>query len=66
MHIDKSDGIVGKYCDTYSRTIKVKPVYVEASTWSNDKDHKFNVGDHVRISKPNGIFAKTCTPNRSE
>ena len=32
MHIDKSDGIVGKYYDTYSRTFKVEHVYVEEST----------------------------------
>ena len=27
----------------------------------NDKDRKFNVGDHVRISKYKNIFAKGCT-----
>ena len=33
---------------------------------SNDKDTKFKVGDHVRISKCKYIFAKRCTPNWSE
>ena len=33
---------------------------------SNDKDPKFQVGDHVRISKYKYIFAKVCTPNWSE
>ena len=33
---------------------------------SNDKDLKFKVGDHVRISKYKNIFAKGHTPNSSE
>ena len=32
----------------------------------NDKDPKFKVGDHVRISKQKNIFAKGYTPNWSE
>ena len=32
----------------------------------NDKDPKFTVGDHVRISKYKNIFAKGHTPNWSE
>ena len=32
----------------------------------NDKDPKFNVGDHARISKYKNIFAKVYTPNWSE
>ena len=32
----------------------------------NDKDPKFKVGHHVRISKYKNIFAKRCTPNWSE
>ena len=32
----------------------------------NDKDPKFKVGDHVRISKYRNIFAKGYTPNWSE
>ena len=31
----------------------------------NDKDHKFKVGDHVRISKYKNIFVKGYTPNWS-
>ena len=30
---------------------------------SNEKDPKFTVGDHVRISKYKNIFAKGYTPN---
>ena len=33
---------------------------------SNDKDPKFKVGGHVRISKFKNIFAKGYTPNWSE
>ena len=32
----------------------------------NDKDPKFKVGDHVRVSKCKNIFAKVYTPNWSE
>ena len=32
----------------------------------NDKDPKFKVGDHVRISKYKNIFAKGYTPDWSE
>ena len=32
----------------------------------NDNDPKFKVGDHVRISKYQNIFAKGYTPNWSE
>ena len=32
----------------------------------NDNDHKFKVGDHLRISKYKNIFAKGYTPNWSE
>ena len=32
----------------------------------NDKDPKFKVGDHVRVSKYKNIFGKGYTPNWSE
>ena len=32
----------------------------------NDKDPKFKIGDHVRISKYKNIFAKEYMPNWSE
>ena len=50
----------------------MKPIYVKDSTCidfkseSNDKDPKFKVGDHVRISKYKNIFAKGHMPNWSE
>ena len=50
----------------------MKPVDVKNNTYidfgkeSNDKDPKFKIGDHVRISKYKNIFAKGCNPNWSE
>ena len=72
MHINKLDDIVGEYNNTYHRAIKMKPVDVKDNTHIdfkkevNDKDPKFKVGDHVRISKYKSIFAKEYTPNWSE
>ena len=72
VYIDKLDGIVGEYNNTYHRTIKIKPADVKDNTYIdfkkevNDKDPKFKVGDHVRISKYKNIFAKGYTPNWSE
>ena len=57
VYIDKLNDIVDEYNNTYHRTIKMKPVNVKDNTSIdlkkkvNDKDSKFKVGDHVRISK---------------
>ena len=40
--------------------------HIEFDKEVNDKDPKFQVGDHVRISKYKNIFAKGYTPNWSE
>ena len=40
--------------------------YAEYNEDSNEKDPKFKVGDHVRISKYKNIFAKGYTRNCSE
>ena len=70
--IDKLDDIVNQYNNTYHRTIKMKLIDVKDYTYINidkkveDKDPKFKVGDHVRISKYKNIFAKDYTPNWSE
>ena len=69
VYIDKLDDIVNEYNNTYHRTIKMKPVDVKDNTYIdsikevNDKDPRFKVGDHVRISKYKNIFAKGYTPN---
>ena len=47
--------------------VDVKPgSYAEYNVDSNEKDPKFKVGDHVRISKHKNIFAIGYTPNWSE
>ena len=59
------------------RAIKMKWVDVKNNTYIdsmemcsskevNDKDPKFKVGDHVRISTYKNIFAKGYAPNWSE
>ena len=40
--------------------------YIDFKREVNDKDPKFKVGDHVRISKYKNILAKGYTPNWSE
>ena len=72
LYIDKLDDIVSEYINTYHNTIKMKPIDVKDNTYINidkevnDKDPKFKVGDHVRISKYKDIFAKGYTPKWSE
>ena len=72
VYINKLDGIVDEYNNTYHTTIKMKPIYVKDNTYINaskeinNKDPKFKVSDHVRISKYKNIFAKGYMPNWSE
>ena len=72
MYIDKLDDIVRNYNNAYHTSIKMKPIDVKDNTnidfkkENNDKDPKFKVGDHVRISKCKNIFAKGYVPNWSE
>ena len=72
VYIDKLDVTVNEYNNTYHRTIKMKPIDVKDKTYINigqeinDKDLKFKVGDHVRISKYRNIFAKGYSANWSE
>ena len=40
--------------------------YIDSNKKVNDKDPKFKVADHVRISKYKNIFGKSCTPNWSK
>ena len=57
VYFDVLDDIVYKYNNTVHRTIKMKSInvtddsFVEYNEKSNEKDPKFKVGDHVRISK---------------
>ena len=67
MYIDELDDIVNKCNNKYHRTIKLKHVDVKDNTYIdfikgvNEKDPKFQVGDHVRTSKYKNIFAKGYT-----
>ena len=57
VYIDKLHDIVGEYNKTCHRTIKMEPLAVKDNTCIdfkkdiNDKEPRFKVGDHVRISK---------------
>ena len=77
VYIDKLDDIVNEYNNTYHRTFKMKPVDVKDNKYIdsmelrsikqvNDSNHKFRVGDHVRISKYKNIFVKGYIPNWSQ
>ena len=69
---DVLDDIVNKYNSTVNKTIKKKPIGVmsdshsEHNKESNEKDPKFKVGDHVRISKYKIIFTKEYSKIRLE
>ena len=63
---------VDKYNNTYYTTIKMKSIDVkyssctECNVESNDKDSKFKIGNHGKLSKYKNIFAKGYAPNWSE
>ena len=65
VYINKLDNIVNEYNNTYHTTIKDN-TYINTDKEVNDKDPKFKVGDHVRISKYKNIIAKGYTPNWTE
>ena len=64
--------IVDEYSNTYHTTITMRPTdvkdntYINTSKEINNKDPKFKVGDHVKISKYKNIFTKGYMPNWSE
>ena len=72
VYIDKLDDIVNECNNAYHRTIKMKPADVKDNTYIdfekevNNKDPKFKIGDHLRISKYKNIFTKEYMPNWSE
>ena len=63
---------MSKYNNTCHEEIKIKPVdvnpnmYVDLNKGNNKEGPKFKVGDNVRISKHQNIFAKDYIPNWSE
>ena len=72
VYDEKLDDFVNEYNNTYHRTFKIKPVdvkyntYIDSNKEFHDKDSKFKVVGHERISKYKNIFAKRYTPNWSE
>ena len=70
LYIDKLDNIVKEYNNTYQTTIKMKPIDVTSSTYTdflvenNDKNPKFDADKYVGILKYKDIFAKGCSPSR--
>ena len=72
VYFDVLDDTVNKYSNTVHRTRKMKPIdvtsdsYAEYNEGYNETKPKFQVGDHVRISKYQNIFAKGYTQNWSE
>ena len=72
VNFDVLNDIVDEYNNIYHKTIKMKPIdigddyFAEYNEESNEKDPKFRVGDHVRISKHKNIFAKGYAPNWTE
>ena len=72
MDSDKLDDTVNEYDNTYHKTIKMKPIKVKDNTYVDsikevsDKDPKFKVNDHIRISKYKNSFGKGYTPSWSE
>ena len=72
VYINKLDDIVNEYNKTYHRAIKTEPVdvkdntYIDSNNEVNNKDPKFKVTDHARISKYENNFAKGYTTNWSE
>ena len=57
VYFDVLDNIVYKYNNAVHRTIKMKPIdvtsdcYAEYNEDSNEKDPRFKVVDHIKISK---------------
>ena len=72
VYFDVLNDIVSACNNIYHKTIKMKPIDVKKDSFgeyneeSNEKDPKFIVVDHVRISKYKNIFTKGYAPNCSE
>ena len=57
VYFDVVDHVVNNHNNKYHRAIKIKPIdvkkklQIDFANESNDKDPKFKIGYHVRISK---------------
>ena len=66
-YFDVLHNMVNEYNNTVHRSIKMSSIdvrsdsYAEHNEDSNEKEPKFKVGGHVRISKYKNIFAKGYT-----
>ena len=62
VYFNVLNDIVDEYNNTYHEAIKLKPIDVKSDSFakyneeSSEKDPKFKVGDHVRISRYTNIF----------
>ena len=63
VYIDKLHEIANKYNNIYHRTIKM---YIDLNKENNKESPKFKLGDHVKISKYQNIFAKGYVPDWTE
>ena len=72
VYFNVLDNLVKDYYNTIHNSIKMKHKYVKNNNLTehieecNKKDHKFKIGDHVRISKYKNIFSKGYLTNWSE
>ena len=72
VYFDVLDDLVDEYNKTFDRTIKMKTKDIKSNSNakynedSTEKDPKFQVDDHFRISKYKNIFTKEYSPNSSE
>ena len=62
MHFNVLNDIADKYKTNNAKNDS----FAECNEESNEKDAKFKVNDHVRISKYKNIFAKGYAPECSE
>ena len=71
VYFNVLNDVVDEYNKAYHKTIKMKQIdvkndsFAEYNEESNEKDPKFKVDDHVRISKYKNIFAEGYAPNWS-
>ena len=70
VYYDVLDDLVNKYNNTKHNAIKMKPIDVKNNKRvyideHDEKDSRFKVGDRVRMSKFENVFAKGYTPNWS-
>ena len=67
VYIYTLDNIVYEYNNNKMKPVDIKDnIYIDFEKEVNNKDPKFKIGDHIRISKYKNIFAKGYMPNWSE